>query len=773
MKNRRELFILEETGKEEQRKRTTGMKMIVSTMLMLGFLLSFYAFYYTIPNFWILFVAEVLVVNALILCQNHRKGTMISIGVVVGLIVVLLLVNLTGFSRGLIYFLNQFITVWNSRFGTFMTLFALAGITDTQRLLFWLVWVLVGALIVSRLIRGGHRLILTVLAIGFLVLSIVMRTGLTEWGTMLLMFGWFTFWTMNAVQSQHIIKIVETFAFLAICCSVVVLGTNHYKEVQGVTDLKESIIEGVEKARYGEDTLPKGDLTKASEMVGDNSETLRLSFAEAQEMYLRGFVGSDYEGNAWAEAGGDIYVQEDTSGMLDWLKSEGFETIYQYAAYQKAVNPQNAPKNNLTVENVGAYRRYVYAPYEIDSTEIPTGAEKKDWQIQSTGVLGAREYSYQLMETNMPSELIVAQPIESRTEAQQKYISAENVYRTFVYDHYLEVSDEEKKLIDELIYANQDWDNANVYQLTTQIRIALQGLVTYSDAPYEYKGNTDFINWFLTQEKQGNSAYYATVATLAYRVMGIPARYVEGYYLSGSEATSLNRINATETQLTQKDAHAWTEVYMYEIGWMPVEVVPGFYIADYTTQEILDIPQSSVTIQNQEDQDELQGSTTDQLPKRSDEKEKEETVIQKTVRVLGIVLLILMILMLLYLLMQLQAKIRYTHFQKKLDRVDSATVSGMLYDRVCHIFNIDQRPGDAWFPYENVEDIVEDYEDISEEDYTRFVSLIEQEKFGGTELSAGERHTMKAFVQRLAESSYKNADVWKRFRMKYLYCMHE
>lgn len=767
------MFVLEDNSINEKTGRKTGVRLVISCLLMLGFLLAFFGLYYTIPGYWMIIVTAIIAEIVLIICQRNKTTSLISVIGVVAICVVLLVINFAGFTRSLIYLMNQLITAWNNQFEQFHTLFALDSCSDMDRLFFWIILMLVGSVILSRLIYGYFRIATTLISIGLLFASIMLNLNLGVWAVVVMIIGWFSFWMLETIGYQSIGKILIMGLILILCSAGLMFETNGYAGIQSVADLKKNIIDTVDQVRYGEDTLPQGDLTKANTMVGDDSDTLRLEFQEAQEMYLRGFVGSEYQGNAWEEASGAIYAADETSGMLDWLQSQGFESSFQYAAYRKAADSEEVSANSVTVDNVGAYRRYIYAPYEIDSADVGVGEEEYDWQLQSGALFGANDYSYKIMQSEMPTELIVAEPISGDSEGQQQYVDAENVYRTFVYENYLEVSDEEKALLEEQIYNNEDWSEANVYQLTSQIRIALQGLVTYSEQPFEYTGNEDFVNWFLTKSKQGNSAYYATVATLAYRTMGIPARYVEGYYMSDGTATSLNNDEQKTAELTQKDAHAWTEVYMDGIGWMPVEVVPGFYFADYTTQQVLGIPQSSVTIMDDENQEELQGSTTDQLEKQKEEKKEPETVVQKTIRVLGIVLLALMVLALLFLLIQLQQKIRMANFRKRIEKGDSKTIGNMLYDRMCQIFHMDKVPGDIWFPYESSDAVSDSYEGISTDDYKRFLSLIQKEKFGDNELQASEVKTLKAFIERLTRESYGNAKPGKRLLMKYWYCMHE
>jgi transglutaminase-like putative cysteine protease len=77
----------------------------------------------------------------------------------------------------------------------------------------------------------------------------------------------------------------------------------------------------------------------------------------------------------------------------------------------------------------------------------------------------------------------------------------------------------------------------------------------------------DFVSWFL-QTGEGYCVYFATAMTLLSRLAGIPARYVEGYYVPPAE-------DGADRILTGEQAHAWTEVYLAGIGWISVDATPG------------------------------------------------------------------------------------------------------------------------------------------------------------------------------------------------------
>lgn len=84
----------------------------------------------------------------------------------------------------------------------------------------------------------------------------------------------------------------------------------------------------------------------------------------------------------------------------------------------------------------------------------------------------------------------------------------------------------------------------------------------------------DFLQYTLERSGRGYSVHYATAATLMLRYMGVPARYVEGYFLSAEDAA---KYMAGETiTLTEENAHAWAEYYVSGVGFVPFEVTPGY-----------------------------------------------------------------------------------------------------------------------------------------------------------------------------------------------------
>jgi len=89
----------------------------------------------------------------------------------------------------------------------------------------------------------------------------------------------------------------------------------------------------------------------------------------------------------------------------------------------------------------------------------------------------------------------------------------------------------------------------------------------YTYALKSHPGTGDKISNFLLHENAGHCEYFASSAVILLRALGIPSRYVTGYYAHESQGSS--------TIVRQRDSHAWTESWVDGIGWVTVDMTPG------------------------------------------------------------------------------------------------------------------------------------------------------------------------------------------------------
>jgi protein-glutamine gamma-glutamyltransferase len=112
---------------------------------------------------------------------------------------------------------------------------------------------------------------------------------------------------------------------------------------------------------------------------------------------------------------------------------------------------------------------------------------------------------------------------------------------------------------------------------------------TYTLTPPLITG--DMVDEFLFNTRQGFCEHYAAAFTVLMRAAGIPARIVSGY--QGGEVNPIGNYLIVR----QRDAHAWTEVWLNEQGWIridptsiisPARVTEG--INEAMPEALVDIP---------------------------------------------------------------------------------------------------------------------------------------------------------------------------------------
>lgn len=128
-------------------------------------------------------------------------------------------------------------------------------------------------------------------------------------------------------------------------------------------------------------------------------------------------------------------------------------------------------------------------------------------------------------------------------------------------------------------------DKETDYEKVLAIQDYLRDNFPYTLESHRLPENTDFVDWFLFEEKKGYCTYYATAMAVMLRSIGIPTRYVEGYIMPDNGPSKSNTYSITNQQ-----AHAWTEVYFEGFGWLSFEPTPSYAGAtDYLINPIQEV----------------------------------------------------------------------------------------------------------------------------------------------------------------------------------------
>ena len=294
-------------------------------------------------------------------------------------------------------------------------------------------------------------------------------------------------------------------------------------------------------------------------------------------MLLRGFTGATFEDGEWKTLPESAF-EGDWHGVVSWLANSGLRPSFQRAAFddaRAAAGEGAVSAKTMRIVAHDASTRYVYTPASARSLNRGDVQANLDGAILS-GMVGKDAYAVEYDDV-ASNEVLADASFLSGDET--GYARAEAVFSAFSKEHYLDISADDAEAVRTYIFNAETWDEAageSTYAVVSRVRTMLATVASYDENPIDAPRGTSFAWWFFSNAREGNSAYFATVATMAFREQGIPARYVEGYRVGAAELDAA-RDNNGDVLLGANQAHAWCEIYIQGIGWTPIEVTPGFY----------------------------------------------------------------------------------------------------------------------------------------------------------------------------------------------------
>lgn len=674
-------------------------------------------------------------------------------------------------AQGFLDTVNRFLMLWNLRFRTEFEQFAVSG-KAAGSAVFWCLLSVPLAAFLMMLVKGrkSGRVLLLVSAAFFA--GFVLGRSQMWLSVSCLLAGTFGMLVFSAAPGRRSgIRGMLCGLSAGVLFLVCILATGGYEGLDQITGLREGAADWFEKFRYGEDTLPKGDLRKAPGLLDGEEETLKLDMEEPQEWYLKGFIGGTYDGRSWKELSADAY-QGEYEGLLEWLKTKDFSAVTQFAGYNRLTEEENGSVTEsvkVQVTNEGAFRKYVYLPSSVDNYDGKRAKEKRDWQVRAGGFFGARSYEFQAVnEAPSADELVPALWLKNPSgEKEETYLGAETVYHSFAEEYYTEVDDELRGVIENLFFPEEKDMDFN--EVTTQIRKVLRRETRYTEVPETLPAGQDFVRWFLEDSKRGNAVHYASAAVMAYRTAGYAARYAEGYHISEEDAGLLDEEEKTEAVLTNKNAHAWAEVYFPGAGWLPVEVVPGMYTEFYTNQVVKGAPAYQVNSSQSKKGFEIEGGTAGE----EDQKEKSERKTLTLKGILSVILVCMYLCLMVYLVLELQRALRRMIRLRKCAGEEAGTqvFADRYVKEMEQLLLLGKIAGNYNHPSELSREVEEKFAGISCEEYERAIRLLQKVRFGGKVLLPHEIYVLECFEQRLLRALSHKSGAWGRFRIRYLYAL--
>lgn len=124
-----------------------------------------------------------------------------------------------------------------------------------------------------------------------------------------------------------------------------------------------------------------------------------------------------------------------------------------------------------------------------------------------------------------------------------------------------------------------------VYQKNADKALQLKNIVMYLKTNYVYNLNVseipesvDLFEHFIST-RNGYCTYFATALTILLREAGFEARYIEGFLVPGIQDRGLPG-EYYKRLVSSDQAHAWTEVKVNELGYIPLDATPNSGLND-------------------------------------------------------------------------------------------------------------------------------------------------------------------------------------------------
>jgi transglutaminase-like putative cysteine protease len=229
------------------------------------------------------------------------------------------------------------------------------------------------------------------------------------------------------------------------------------------------------------------------------------------------------------------------------LKTDAYDIVFQSVQGNRLFSPGSEPASF----NVAA------DAYVSTTSSVPMA-----WTAQSQVVAGQHYLSVGYVSTATVNQL---RQVPFPPEVKSAQVS--NVYPEALLGEYLPT---DEILSPEVIQTAQvaTQGTTNMYDAAVHLEDYLHTF-TYSTNNPDPPAGQDAVAWFL-QYKQGFCTFFASAMALMGRALGMPTRVVEGF-TKGSYDPKTNK-----WVVTGKDAHAWTQIYFGQYGWINFEPTSSF-----------------------------------------------------------------------------------------------------------------------------------------------------------------------------------------------------
>ena len=339
--------------------------------------------------------------------------------------------------------------------------------------------------------------------------------------------------------------------------------------------IKQSVEELVQYIRAGTGLDSNGDLSNSEPRYMDRAVIkITSSVKPKNALYLRGFVGGEYENGTWEEC--------NTESFQKIIKGREKEEAILNVGFEFCENGIHfgRPKglNQIRMEHIGVGKnsKFAYLPYFSDYKSVSDDSSEKCIILEGeNGVRKKADKFYvkyydvdkgDLGDFGYRMEDLQLKDISAKKEEWEWYGNGWELpdrelerYFAYVKKTYGRLPktglNRLKKKADSLLTHRGDVD------LLEGVRQVLAQQAVYDKKLEPVPSGKDYVEYFLFDQKKGFCEHFATAGALLLRACHVPARYAAGYKVAPDQFKQ-NKDGSYTAEVLDSDAHAWAE----EIG---------------------------------------------------------------------------------------------------------------------------------------------------------------------------------------------------------------
>ena len=320
-----------------------------------------------------------------------------------------------------------------------------------------------------------------------------------------------------------------------------------------------------------------------------------------KKVYLRGVTKNEYNGRTWINSTGGRRYQWQSSR---WSTQRA--TLFDMNLPNGVLGASGSlmEEQTITVQILSENASSLFVPQRVRS--LSPGGDIVPYFNNASEIFATRDL--QVGDTyTITAPLFVAGDAGLGTLIDACALTDDPNYASILTE-YTALPDHLQQMVYDLarqIIAGAETPYEQAFAIQNYLTRNFHYTLTVEDQP----SNLDFVTNFLMNTKEGYCTYFASAMTVLCRMVGLPARYVEGYLATPDE----NGL----AYVTGLQGHAWTEVYFEGFGWLTFDATPA--------QNNLVTPPDSLTGNNSDNEEESDEPTPTPEPEDQENPEDEPT----------------------------------------------------------------------------------------------------------------------------------------------------